>query len=258
MAGRWRESLGKAQGSKTRSLRCCLAESWSVGVFFAAVDGEAVQPVEVLRAGQGGAGKPQGEGRRGVKSQVLLCRPWGEQAGWGTAERQRGHCELSGAVLGDTVHQKGEAGDKFLVFPSRAMLLPTSQKPQAGLQAEVCVQYPCLHLFLPLCRMMDFAFLNPRPSNTTCNIRTLRASLFCYSKCGQQGCSTGSCLLPCRMAQHQAREQDLGVLQVGPGSLSLSALGIPDSCAPMPSSVPSRGLGTSEPAQPPRGERISQ
>lgn len=73
-------------------------------------------------------------------------------------ERQRGHREPSEAVLGDTVHHKGEAGDKFLMFPSGAMLLPTSQRPQAALQAEVCVQYPSLHLSLPLWRRMGFAF----------------------------------------------------------------------------------------------------
>lgn len=46
-----------------------MPQSWSVGVLFTAVDGEAVQLVKVLRAGQGRAGKPQGEGRKGVKSQ---------------------------------------------------------------------------------------------------------------------------------------------------------------------------------------------
>lgn len=98
----------------------------------------------------------------------------------GDDERQRGHRELSGAVLGDTVHQKSEAGDKFLVFSSGAMLLPTSQRPQAGLQAEVCVQCPSLLLILPLWRMTGFAFLHPRPSSTICNagFRTLMASLF--------------------------------------------------------------------------------
>lgn len=55
---RWGGSLGKAQGSETRSLRSYLPESQRVVMLVAVGNGEAVQPGDVLRAGQDGQESP--------------------------------------------------------------------------------------------------------------------------------------------------------------------------------------------------------
>lgn len=54
---------------------------WRAGVLVVAGDGEAVQPRQVLRAGQDSPAGPVGQRGKGVKS--LLCRvarPWGRHS----------------------------------------------------------------------------------------------------------------------------------------------------------------------------------